>query len=158
MFISNGIHVPTWKMAEVYISTVSVLHILAFQHNFGLDAWPSLCRFHLHVEAYLEAASQGAIRDMANDTAKFYTKAYGVDSYEQFLSVRYGGGGGGGGGSRVGNGGGGGVRQPPSAPVRAEASFPQDHIPVVVAVPLPQSLGREVAAEPRRERPRGRVE
>ena len=148
MFISNGVSVPTWKMAEVYLSTVSVLHILAFQHNFGLDAWPSLCRFHLHVEAYLEAASQCAIRDMANDTARFYTKAYGVDSYEQFLAARYGGGsdgggrggGGRGGGGGGGSGGGGGVsRQPPSAPdlVRADASFPQDHIPVVVAVPLP---------------------
>ena len=96
MFLSNGIDVPVWKMAEVYLSTVAVLHILGG----GCSAWHSLCDFkwHLDADAYLSWASTDIVRDMAADTAIFYHKHYDVTTYEAFLQNRFGGGGGGGGG------------------------------------------------------------
>jgi hypothetical protein len=88
MFISNGVSVPTWKMAEVYLSTVALLHILG-DYQCRFDAWPSLCSMHPGVERYLAEASQAIILDIMEDTKRFFQGAYRCDSFETFLATQH---------------------------------------------------------------------
>ena len=159
MFLANGIDVPVWKMAEIYLSTVAVLHILGG----GCNAWSSLCEFKcwMATERYLSWAVSDIMQDMAADTAIFYDKQYNVTSFEAFLGARYGGLGTGG----VGGEGGGGViqgrgphqnmtsmyvNQSSSGPQAGQREMPvvyvdanngyqgqRGGIPIVIATPLP---------------------
>ena len=79
MFVTNGVSVPTWKMSEVYLSTVALLHILG-DWRCRLEAWPSLCVVHGAAEAYLADASQAVIVDMSADTRRIRCKPLACQS------------------------------------------------------------------------------
>ena len=140
LFIQNGVAVPTWKMAQVYLSTVAVLHILGVFHGCNGSSWASLCVVRATAEAYLDAASQAIIMDSNEDTMRFFRGAYGVDNFEGFLARQHG------------QWGGAASYEPTAPPAFGPPPRPpRDHIPVQAHVIVPGSIPVVIATPVPRE-------